>query len=225
MQNSGFWMGLGDLRKKNKILEPERLIGLLFVLALHGALLFGLWRYQIIPAPAEAVTLMVELINPMPPDKPKQPEPPRTKPHPVELPKPLMAKAPVVLPDEAVAPPPAPDEPVVPQPATVLVAPSLPPQPVALANELSVSCPERSPPDYPAASVRLNEQGRVVLRVELGSDGRISGVSFVSHSGYARLDEAALNAVKTWRCKPAIRGGIAVAALALQPFDFILEGR
>jgi protein TonB len=71
----------------------------------------------------------------------------------------------------------------------------------------------------------LNEQGRVVLRVELGVDGYVSNVAFKTRSGFNRLDEAAVAAVKIWRCKPAYRGGVAVDAIALQPFDFILEGR
>jgi protein TonB len=73
--------------------------------------------------------------------------------------------------------------------------------------------------------MRLNEQGRVVLRVELGEDGRVVNATVKSGSGYQRLDEAALSTVKTWRCKPSVRNGMAVHAMALQPFNFTLEGR
>ncbi len=208
-------------------LKPDQVFGLVFVLALHGAGLYGLWSYHMIPTPDEAITLMVDLISPPAPKQPKppEPEPPKPpKPHHIEPPKPqqLVAETAVVLPTDTVAPPPPPPAP---PPAPVIAAPALPPQVVTLSGELSVSCPERSPPTYPPFSMRLNEQGRVVLRVELGVDGRISNVSFKTHSGFARLDDAAVNAVKTWRCKPAIRGGVAVPAIALQPFDFILEGR
>ncbi len=211
-------------------IKGEKLAGLLFVLVLHGAALYGLWSYRIIPTPDEALTLMVSLINPPPPEQPKppKPEPPKLpKPKPVEPPPPehthLVVEAPVVQPDEPVAyappqPPPAPPTPAV-------VAPPLPPQPVMLPNDLSVSCPDRSPPDYPRLAKRMNEQGKVVLRVELGEDGRIANVAVKMSSGYQRLDDAALNAVKTWRCKPVIRNGAAVSAVALQPFSFVLEGR
>ena len=207
-------------------LKTEQLFGLLFVLLLHGAGLYGLWSYRMIPTPDEAITLMVDLISPPAPKQPKpaEPEPLKPpKPHYIEPPKPqqLVAETAIVSPNEPVAPPPPP----APVPAPVITVPALPPQVVTLSGELSVSCPERSPPAYPAYSMRLNEQGRVVLRVELGVDGRISNVSFKTHSGFARLDDAAVNAVKTWRCKPAIRDGVAVPAIALQPFDFILEGR
>lgn len=207
-------------------LKPEQWAGLLFVLLLHGAFLYGLISYRMIPVPEAAVTLMVDLISPPVVKQPKSPElePPKPpKPHHIEPPKPqqLVAETAVVLPTDTVAPPPPPVPVVLP----VIAAPALPPQPVALSGELSVSCPERSPPAYPSFSIRLNEQGRVVLRVELGIDGRIASVTFKTRSGFARLDEAAVNAVKTWRCRPAMREGVAVPAVALQPFDFILEGR
>jgi protein TonB len=205
------------------LLKTEQWGGLLFVLVLHGALLYGLISYRMIPAPEEAMTLMVELINPPVPKQSPVVEPPKP-PQPVKLPQPqlpqqLVVETSVVLPSEPVAPPPVP---VILPIIAAVPAPVLPP--VTLAGELSVSCPERSPPAYPSFSIRLNEQGRVVLRVELDTEGKIATVTFKSRSGFARLDEAAVSAVKTWRCRPAIRNGVAVPAVALQPFDFILEG-
>lgn len=207
-------------------LKREQLIGLLFVLALHGAALYGLWSYRIIPTPVEAITLMVNLINPPPPEQPKPPklEPPKPQmPRPPDPPPPehqhLVAEAPVVKPDEPVVyAPPSPPRPVI-------EAPPLPLQPVRLSGELSVACPERSPPDYPLLSMRMNEQGNVVLRVELGEDGRVANAEVKNSSGYKRLDEAALVTVKAWRCKPSVRNGAAVRAIALQPFNFILGER
>ena len=198
---------------------------MLLVLALHGMLLYGLISYRMLPPTEEAITLMVELINPPAQPRPEPPEPPQpprpVRPQRIAPLQQLVAQAVTVLPAEPVAPPPVPvilpitEAPVVP-------APALPP--VTLSGELSVNCPERTPPAYPSFSIRLNEQGSVVLRVELDTEGRISDVSFKSRSGSVRLDEAAVAAVKTWRCRPAIREGLAVPAVALQPFDFILEG-
>ncbi len=196
-------------------IKREQLIGLSFVVALHGAALYGLWSYRIIPTPVDAFVMVSNLIDPPPqPAKPPQPKPP--KPQPIEPPKPqqIVAETPVVLPDDPVAPAPI-LEPVV----------EAPPQPVALPSELSVNCPVRSPPDYPSLSRRTNEQGKVVLRVELGEDGRVAEAEVKTSSGYRRLDDAALNTVRTWRCKPLVRNRAAVRAVALQPFDFILEGR
>jgi len=96
---------------------------------------------------------------------------------------------------------------------------------VLLSNELSVSCTERTPPSYPKQSLRLGEQGKTVLLVELDERGRVVNIAVKTKSGFPRLDEAAINAVKTWHCNPAERNGVAVRAVALQPFNFVLKGR
>ena len=63
----------------------------------------------------------------------------------------------------------------------------------------------------------------MVLRVELDEQGRVGAARVATASGFARLDEAALAAVKTWRCNPARRDGQPVRAVALQPFKFVLQ--
>ena len=211
-------------------LNKEKLTGLLFVLALHGVGLYGLWSYRIIPTPVEAMTLMVSLINPPAPElsKPKQPKP--EPPKPVKTPPPerphehLVAEAPVVLPTEPVAYVPSPPVAAPPAP-TPPPAQVLPTGPVMLSGELSVTCPGRTQPNYPLASKRMNEQGKVVLRVALGENGQVDHAEVKTSSGYKRLDDAALSAVRAWSCKPAMRNGAAVQAVALQPFNFILEER
>lgn len=219
----------------------SKLAGLTLVLALHGVLLYGAWSYKLIPPPQEAVTLFVNLINPPPPQKeeppPEPPKPPPqkvklVKPQPVEPPKSeplLVSNTPVTsaAAAEPVAPAPPP-EPVVqapPAPEPVVEAAPKPQAPVTLSSDLSVSCPQRAMPNYPAASRRQNEQGQVVLRVELDETGRIASARVATSSGYKRLDEAGLAAIKNWQCNPSTRNGVAVRAIALQPFDFILEGR
>jgi protein TonB len=210
-------------------LKREQWAGLLFVLALHIAVLAAMWRMQVISLPVLPDTLMVELIGPEQPAPPKplRSEPPtQTQPEPIKLPEPLqlVAAAPIVMPDEPVAyAPPEPPAPVVVAPPAP-PAPPLPPQPVVLSGELSVSCPERTPPEYPRLSMRMNEQGRVVLKVELGEDGSIASALVKTSSGFTRLDSAALEAVKAWHCKPVVRNGVVVRAVALQPFNFTLEG-
>lgn len=205
-------------------LKQEQLIGLAFVLVLHGAGLYGLWRYKIIPTPGETVALMVNFINPPAPEKPKPPEPP--KPRPAEPPPEehhhLAAESPVVMPDEPVVYVPPLDSVVeVPPPSPSQMV--LPVQPVMLTGELSVICTDRAAPNYPLVSKRMNEQGKAVLRVELGEDGKVSNAVVKASSGFALLDEAALTAIKTWRCKPPVRNGAAVRASALQAFNFSLS--
>lgn len=57
--------------------------------------------------------------------------------------------------------------------------------------------------DYPKASVRLAEQGRVSLRLFVDAAGKISTVSLKKSSGFSRLDEAALAAAKKLQNVPA----------------------
>jgi len=206
---------------------PERAAGLVVVVALHAAALWLLLQHRLIPAPAEAMTLFVNFIAP-PAPKPAvapTPPPPKPKPKPVEKPAPrqIVAETPTVAPDDFVAPapPPEPPAPVVPQAPPPSMP--LPAGPVALATELSVACPERAAPAYPPRSRRNGEEGTVVLRVELSETGAVGAVRVKTSSGFPRLDEAALAAVRSWRCRPARRNGQAVNATALQPFKFVLQ--
>jgi len=98
-------------------------------------------------------------------------------------------------------------------------------QPIIRNEELSLNCQDRSAPAYPRQSTRFGEQGKTVLLVELDELGQVINVTIKVTSGFSRLDEAAVNAVKTWRCTPAKRNGIAVRSVAMQPFNFTLKGR
>lgn len=216
----------------------DKLAGLFLVIALHGALLYAAMSYKLIPPPQEAVTLFVNLINPPPKkEEPPPPEPPKPPPpkkvtlvkeKPILRPEPvpvLVAETPVTQVTDHVAPAP-PSEPVIEAPPAlepVTEAPVKPTGAVMLSSELSLACPQRTPPNYPAASRRTGEHGRVVLRVELDETGQITTVKIKESSGHKRLDEAGLVAVKTWQCDAAMRNGKAVRAIAMQPFDFILN--
>lgn len=202
----------------------DRLAGLLLVLALHAAALWALWQQHLLPAPVDVATLFVTFISPPAPEKqeePKRPLPP--KPKPIEKPQPrqIVAETFIVAAADYVAPPP----PHKAEPAPVIEAPPmpLPVGPLALSAELAVTCPERSAPAYPVQSRRNGEAGTVVLRVELDETGRVAAAQVASSSGHAMLDEAALGAVKTWRCTPAQRNGQPVRAVALQPLKFVLQ--
>ena len=168
-------------------------------------------------------------LEPKPLPKPKPKPKPKPEPKPkielVEKPKPqqLIPEDPVLSEEEVIKPQPPPVEMVetsVSEPAPV----SVPTAPVTLLTELSVTCPELSPPSYPSLSRRLGEEGKLVLRVELNKNGHVSSASVIESSSYKRLDDAALAVVKTWRCNPALRNGQPVRAVALQPFNFVLQG-
>ena len=202
-------------------LQWDRFAGVLLVVALHGAALWGLWSHRLLPVPTESVALFVNFIAP--PAQPKVEQRPRREPPPPQAhekapPRQLVAETAVTSPADVVAPPP------LPAPAITAPPEPKPAGPVTLGAELSVSCPQRTPPSYPILSRRMGEAGVTVLRVELDEQGHVDSARVVTGSGFARLDEAALAAIRTWRCNPAQRDGQAVRAVALQPFKFQLQG-
>jgi protein TonB len=76
---------------------------------------------------------------------------------------------------------------------------------------------------YPALSKRLGEQGSVVIRVWIGTDGLASQPSLKTSSGFDRLDRAALNAVLGWRYVPGKRGGVPEAMWFDVPVNWQLK--
>ena len=225
-------MTLNATATKRRI-SAENALGLCFVAVLHAAALYGLWSHQMLPSPAEVKTLFVNFMAPpvvKKPDEPKRPPAPAkiVPPKPVETQQ-LVSQAPVVAATEYVAPPPpakpAP-EPIVEAPRATPPAPVVVPAgPVNIVEELSVICAERPAPAYPSQSRRVGESGVVMVQVELDESGSVFAAKISSSSGYARLDEAALNAVRTWHCTPARRNGQNVRAIALQPFKFLIQGK
>jgi protein TonB len=78
-------------------------------------------------------------------------------------------------------------------------------------------------PDYPRMSVKLGEQGQVMVRVLIGADGVPQKVELHSSSGFERLDKAGMDAAMRWRYVPGKRGGVAEAMWFLQPITFNLK--
>jgi protein TonB len=79
------------------------------------------------------------------------------------------------------------------------------------------------PPAYPRQSKRMGEQGTVVLRVLIGLQGTAEKAEVRSSSGFARLDQAALETVQRWRYAPGRRNGSPEAMWFNVPVRFILE--
>ncbi|MCK9380908.1 MAG: energy transducer TonB [Sulfuritalea sp.] len=193
--------------------------GLALVLALHALAAGWLWSQRPMPPTAEAAALFVDFIAPPAVEANERPKPaPRNRRAPGKMAPRLLAVEAATTSAAEIAAPPAPT-PVV----AVPVEPK-PTGPVTLNAELAVSCTERMPPAYPSLSRRYSEEGTVALRVELDEQGLVATARVASGSGHSRLDSAALTAVRAWRCTPAQRDGQPVRAVALQAFQFILQG-
>jgi protein TonB len=99
-----------------------------------------------------------------------------------------------------------------------------PPQTVASIPETpltSVFATHTTPP-YPEISRRLSESGSVQLHIVIDGNGGITDISVARSSGYARLDQLALDWVRTrWRYQPATRNGSGIPSEtdAIMTFD------
>jgi protein TonB len=140
---------------------------------------------------------------------------------PVAIPDPTPApRAPtgVVTPQP---PPPPIAAPVAPEPAPAPPAPPAPPRielPSSDADYL-----QNPKPAYPPISKRLGEQGKVVVRVLIGTDGTAQKAEIAESSGFARLDQQAVTTVQRWRYVPGKRNGVPEAMWFRVPINFVLE--
>lgn len=202
--------------------RPVSGAGLAFVVALHLAAFWGLLQLKLIALPAPLAVLSVSLLapaaalKPEPKIVPPKPKPVERRPTPVAQPIQLAAPAESPAPTPvAVAPAPTIEIPVV-----VAAAPA----PVAATQpRFDADYLDNPKPPYPALSRRLGEQGRVLLRVHVGSDGGADEVQLHTPSGSPRLDQSALDTVRRWKFVPARRGQEAVAAWVLVPIAFTLK--
>lgn len=182
------------------------------------------------PPPPEPVIEPEPVEEPTPEPKPEPviekpeleaitPEPPKPQPKPKPKPKPkLVVKAAPKPPQTPAAAPSG--------AATTQAAPQAPvasrdpntPRLIGRVDYLG----QRPRPEYPRASQRRGETGRVMVRVLISPQGAVANASVRSSSGYARLDESALVAARSARFKPYTENGVAYPALADIPFDFVL---
>jgi periplasmic protein TonB len=65
-------------------------------------------------------------------------------------------------------------------------------------------------PPYPPGEIRAGNEGRVVLRVLIGTDGRVKQVERVSATSDAFFAAAERQALTKWRFKPATRDGVPI---------------
>jgi len=76
------------------------------------------------------------------------------------------------------------------------------------------------PPPYPRMAKARGYQGRTLLKVLVGPDGRVKEITVAASSGYAVLDEAAVKAVLQWLFEPARQGLEPVAMWVTVPIRF-----
>ncbi len=173
------------------------------VVSMHAALLFLLMRGMGIPIPViegppDITTTVID-------DHPKTEDPP-----PITAPR---TDVPIWMPK----PDEAPTEPDPPVKETVItetkpnggeIGPgSAIPQPQIVGVRLDTRHP-LTQPDYPAARIRLNDEGAVDLEIYVLPNGRVGDARVLKSSGFEDFDRAALQeARRNWRLLPATRDG------------------
>jgi protein TonB len=222
------------------------LLTLVTVSAIHAGLIYPLLTQQVERFPEVKKRVIRGIVlapSPMKVDKPSKIKPPvkeqvAIKPEqkkqvvqkPIERPKPKSV--PVIeteIPDKVVEEAPETPEPTQDIEEMVESAPQTQPENSVVEGEMipphiddAVRMNNPSP-IYPRLSKRLREEGVVILDLWVLADGSVADVNIKISSGHPRLDNAALEAVKMWRYKPANQNGEAIAYRYEQPVEFAMK--
>lgn len=200
-------------------------VGLATVVALHGIVLYALLHLNVIQLPLALPVLSVDLLTPPPAPETLKPKIVPPKPRPMEkrpAPRPQEV-VPLALPVEAPVSAPPVEVPAAVSPAPTFASPAPAAPPAPSKPRFDADYLDNPKPVYPYVSRKLKEEGRVVLRVQVGANGLPTHVAVHAGSGHERLDQAALETVRRWKFVPARLGNEAVAASVLVPIVFSLK--
>lgn len=206
---------------------------------------------EMLPAPTWLQVDFIAVAPPpptaaMPPATPPAPRPRHAlAPPPGRPPSPVIAAPPSPAPAAFTAAQPTVEAAAAPDPATTastpapsaaapvpaasmpaVASPPAPPAPAAAPKLIPASAVAyRVPPPIavPLVSRRLGESGTVLLRVRVGRDGLPQQVSLHRTSGFDRLDQQALDAMRSARFEPQTRDGQAIEWQVIAPLQYDLE--
>ena len=77
-------------------------------------------------------------------------------------------------------------------------------------------------PDYPGAMIRQGMEGKVVVRVTIGTDGRVIDIERLSAADEAFWIATQRQALRKWRFRPATRDGVPVSSTKVLTVHFRL---
>ena len=78
-------------------------------------------------------------------------------------------------------------------------------------------------PSYPVFAQKRQQEGTVMLKVQVSTDGKAEVIELAKSSGFGLLDEAAQQAVAKWQFIPARQGDLVVIASVIVPIRFALR--
>ncbi|BCD84824.1 hypothetical protein PSm6_12310 [Pseudomonas solani] len=160
-------------------------------------------------AEAKPIAIKPRLVSPEAPARKVARVEPKPQPRPQSRP----SSEPSVAHAAASAPQPAPAQ-------QVAIAAKLPKAEVVIDQPSFLTPPK--PPIYPAQARRRNQQGVVLVEVRLDERGGLREMKLLRSSGIESLDEAAINAVASWRFRPEVQDGEPVPSRVRIPIEFAL---
>ncbi|WP_375394350.1 energy transducer TonB [uncultured Sphingomonas sp.] len=171
-------------------------------------------------------------IYPVPIDPPPEPLPlPKSvtraspAPHPVPAPIPIVPS----IPRADLTPTPFPPSPEPTSDGTGMatgmatVTPTPTPMPPLVGPQLDPRYVRDLQPDYPPEETRASRQGRVIVRVLVGVDGRVRQVEKTSATSDAFWRATQRQALSHWRFTPATRSGVPEEAWRTMAISFVLQ--
>ncbi len=203
----------------------QRRVVIATMLVVHAVAVLGLMNAsRLRDAVVDAKPIFLAVVDqpaPTAPPKPLPPPPTSKIPPPPPLTLPLIATeqvqaAPTMMAQALPPPPPAPVAPVEAPPAP---APSIAPKTIPPSAVQYIVPPA---PAYSRVSAKMRESGKALVRVWIDEAGLPRNVQLARSTGFARLDDAALAAVRDCRFKPYLENGVAVAGWAAIPIEFEL---
>jgi peptide/nickel transport system substrate-binding protein len=99
----------------------------------------------------------------------------------------------------------------------IILAPTPPPRPSVITRTKPI---KEVSPKYPESARAIGATGRVVIRILVGTDGKVKKANILSSFGNPACEEAALAAARQWEFTPATRDGVPFEQNVSIPFDF-----
>ena len=161
--------------------------------------------------------------KPLPPPKPVERANPAS--HPLIAPRPIVTSTPTIIPGPITFTPiPAtPSDGTGTATGTATATPTPTPLPALIGAQIDPRYARDLQPDYPAEETRAAREGRVVVRVLIGIDGRVRQIERTSATSDAFWRATESQALTHWRFRPATRGGVPEEAWRTMAISFVMH--
>ncbi|AWH22560.1 TonB family protein [Stenotrophomonas sp. ZAC14D2_NAIMI4_6] len=91
------------------------------------------------------------------------------------------------------------------------------------AGNRDIQIDKMPPPSYPRSAFEKGQTGVVTLRLEVDAQGQLTDVRILSATNPGVFDEVSKAAARSWTYRPALKGGVPVAAAVKVPITFAMD--